>query len=168
MTSAHSSTVSPHAGPVLATIGVLGFLAVSALAGGTALVLGAAPPDDWLDRIPVVDSWVVPGLVLGIGFGAGSLATAYGMLRLPTGSALRPVQRLTRHHWPWAATLLIGLGQVVWIGLELAYLPQLSPLQAVYGGVGVALVVLALHPTVRRYLTPARHAAGDRPHHGTA
>ncbi len=33
-------------------------------------------PHRWLDRIPVIDSWLVPGFVLGVGFGVGSLVTA--------------------------------------------------------------------------------------------
>ncbi|HTJ34694.1 MAG TPA: hypothetical protein VL738_15825 [Dactylosporangium sp.] len=50
-----------------ATIGVLGFLGVSAVAG----------------RVALIDTWVVPGLVPGIGFGPGSLLAAYGVLRRP-------------------------------------------------------------------------------------
>jgi hypothetical protein len=45
------------------------------------------------------------------------------------------------------------LGQVAWIGLEVAYLPELSVLQAVYGSVGFALLLLPLLPSVREYLS---------------
>jgi hypothetical protein len=136
------------------TVGTLAFLGVTAAAGGVAMVLdiGAAPPDDWLRSIPLVDTWVVPGLVLAVGFGLGSLLAGYGMLRRPRWAWLRPVERLTRHHWSWAATILIGLGHVAWIVLELAYLPEPSALQIVYGGVGGALALLPLHPAVRGYL----------------
>jgi hypothetical protein len=122
------------------TIGILIFLGVTALAGGLALVfeLGAAPPQDWLDRIPLIGSWVIPGLVLAIGFGFGSLLVAYGMLR--------------RYRWSWLATVLIGLAHLGWIGIELVYLPQPSALQVVYGLVGLALVLLPWHPSVRTYL----------------
>jgi hypothetical protein len=139
---------------VVAIIGVLVFLGISAVAGGIAMVLGvgAAPPEDWLTEIPLIDNWVVPGLVLGIGFGVGSLVSAYGMLRRPAWPWLRFPERLTRHHWSWLATVLIGAGHIAWITIELIYIP-LSVLQAVYGGVGVALLFLPLHPAVRRYLT---------------
>ena len=109
----------------------------------------------------MIDSWVPPGLVLGIGFGAGSLVAAYGMLRRPRLGWLGSVEQLTRHHWSWIATILIGLGQVAWIGIELIYLPELSALQAVYGGVGVVLLLLPMHPAVRRYLAP-NHTRGPR------
>lgn len=140
------------------TIGVLAFLGVTALAGGVAMIfgLGAMPPRDWLAQIPLIDSWVVPGLVLGIGFGLGSLFTAYGMLRLPRWRWLSFVERPTHYHWSWIATILLGLGHVAWIALELIYLPQPSILQAVYGTVGVALLVLPLRSAVRGYLAQAQ------------
>lgn len=137
---------------VWATIGVLTFLGATAVAGGVAMLSGTTPPDDWLDRIPVIDSWVVPGVVLGVGFGFGSLLTVYGIARRPGWRWPRFTERLARRHWSWLATILIGLGHLVWITLELVYLPQQSVLQAVYGAVGVALVLLPLHPVMRRYL----------------
>jgi len=148
---------------VRTTIGVLAFLGISAVAGGVALVLGvgAAPPADWLDDIPLIDSWVVPGLVLGIGFGVGSLLAAYGMLRRPQWTWLRPVERLTRHHWSWIATILIGVAHIIWIALELIYLRETSDLQIVYGATGVALVALPLHPAVRRDLALGAGNTGD-------
>jgi hypothetical protein len=139
--------------PVLVLIVVLVFLGISAIAGGVALTVGGAqPPDDWLDAIPVVDTWTVPGLVLGIGFGFGSLLVAYGVLRRPRWPVLATVERATGYHWAWAGALLLGLGHVAWIVLELVYLPEPSALQAVYGAVGVALVALPALPAVRRYL----------------
>jgi hypothetical protein len=138
---------------VTATAATLAFLGVTAVGGGAAMVSGVgAPPRDWLAGIPVVGSWLVPGLVLGLGFGVGSLVTAYGVLRRPRWGWLRPVERRAGHHWSWIATIVLGLGQTLWIGLELVFLPRPSALQAVYGAVGVALFLLPLHPAVRRHL----------------
>lgn len=143
--------------PVVATVAVLLFLGVSAVAGGIALTLGvpatARPPDTWLRNLPLVDSWTVPGLVLGVGFGLGSLVAAYGVLRRPRWTAFAEPERVTAHHWSWIATILLGVGQIVWIGLELVYLPGLSFLEILYGCVGVALVMLAMTPPVSRYLS---------------
>lgn len=116
------------------------------------LDIGAAPPREWLDGVPLIDSWVIPGVVLGVGFGLGSLLTAYGVLRRPRWYGMGGVERVTHHHWPWLATVLIGGCHVAWIIVELVYLPQPSVLQVVYGAVGVALLLLPLHPAVRRYL----------------
>jgi hypothetical protein len=155
MAAAVTPVATRHRPPsVVTTVGVLLFLGLSAIAGGVALTLdgGAAPSRDWLDEIPLIDSWRVPGLVLGIGFGLGSLVAGYGMWRRPRWPWLRPVERLTRHHWSWPGTILIGAGQIAWISLELVYLPELSILQAVYGAVGLALVLLPLLPSARNHL----------------
>lgn len=95
-------------------------------------------------------------MVLGIGFGMGSLLTAYGMLRRPRWPWLRFAERLTHHHWSWIATILIGLCHLAWIAVELIYLPHPSALQAVYGIVGVALLLLPMHPAVREYFASSR------------
>lgn len=135
---------------------VLAFLGLSAVGGGVAMLCGFTPPDNWLDDIPLIGSWMIPGLVLGLGFGAGSLVTAYGVVRRPSWPWLAGVERLIGHHWSWAAGLLLGLGQVTWIALELAYLPEGSALQAVYGTTGVLLVLLPTLPAVRRDLAGPR------------
>ena len=131
---------------------VLVFLGVSAVGGGVAMLSGFTPPDSWLDGIPLVTNWTIPGLVLGLVFGAGSLLTAYGVIRRSSWVWLSGVQRLTGQHWSWSAGLLLGLGQVVWIALELAYLPATSALQVVYGTTGLLLLLLPLLPAVRRDL----------------
>jgi len=147
--------------PVVTTIAMLVFLGISAVFGGIELTFGIWATDtfpaDWLQRVPLIDSWVVPGLVLGIGFGIGSLLTAYGMLYRPRWAWLGPVERATGRHWSWAVTIAIGLGHLVWIGLELVYLPGVSPLEVVYGGVGAALVVLPTLPSARNHLRRNRH-----------
>lgn len=136
------------------TIGLLAFLGVSGLFGGIGLIFGIwgmdQIPREPLDRIPLIDSWLVPGLVLVVGFGLGSLIAAYGVLRRPPWSAA--AGRLTGHHWSWSATIGLGLGQLVWLLVEFLYVGP-SLLLAVYGVVGVALTVLPTLVPVRRYLS---------------
>ncbi len=123
------------------------FLGVSALPSGLAMILGIGVdsfPSDWLDYLPLIESWVVPGLVLSIGFGLGSLLAAYGVLRRPEWRWTGFVQGWTGHHWSFLATILIGLGLVVWIGLELIYLPGVHWLQIMYGLLGLAILLCPL------------------------
>jgi hypothetical protein len=147
-------TVAGHrpAAVVVTTAGILVFLGISAIGGGIAMGLDIwPPPREWLADIPVIDSWLVPGLVLGVGFGAGSVVAAYGMLTRPQWAWLGFAERLTRHHWSWIATMALGAGQIAWITIELIYIP-FSVLQVIYGAIGVALLALPWHPAVRRYL----------------
>jgi hypothetical protein len=141
--------------PVTALVVMLVFLGLTAVAGGIALTFGGEgirPSADWLDAIPLIDTWVIPGLVLGIGFGIGSLVTAYGVARRPRWGWTGRIESRTRHHRAWGATMLIGAGHVVWIALELIDLPELSWLQALYGPLGLALLLVAWLPPLRDHL----------------
>lgn len=134
---------------------LLGFLGITATAGGVALMTGSdgfAPPDSWLDRIPLAQSWTLPGLVLGVGFGLGSLVVLYGVWRRPEWKWLASLEVLTGHHWSWIGTIVLGIGQAVWIALELVWLPDPSILQAVYGPLALAIAGLPFLPSVRRDL----------------
>lgn len=116
------------------------------------LIPAMAFPSEWLEDVPLIDSWTLPAIVLGVGFGLGSIVTGIGMLRQWVWPWATGFERATRHHWSWAATLAIGVGQVVWISLELVYLTDKTFLQAIYGAVGLSLATLPLLPSVRRYL----------------
>jgi hypothetical protein len=142
---------------IIAVIALLLFLGVTALAGGIALVFGLGGgqimlPDEWLETIPVIDSWLVPGLVLGIGFGVGSLLTAFGVIRQPDWGWTSFLESLTGQHWSWAATIALGAGHVLWIVLELLFLPEISWFHPLYGAVGLALLVIPFLPAAREHL----------------
>jgi hypothetical protein len=86
-----------------------------------------------------------------IGFGLGSLLVGYGVMRRPRWSWIAGLERLSGHHWSWIGTILIGVGQVVWITLELVSIP-FSMLMPFFGSVGLALALLPLTRTARTYL----------------
>lgn len=139
---------------VVGVFGLLLILGVGAVGGGTALVIGvegARPPDAYLNDLPLITNWVIPGLILAIGFGLGSLLTAYGVWRRPQWEWAQRLVAFTRHHWAWLATLLLGVGQMVWIIIELVSIP-FSFLMPTFGLVGLALSLLPLTPSCRRYL----------------
>jgi hypothetical protein len=141
--------------PVVVILTLLIALGMGAGGGGWAMTFGiegeSIMSDEYLDALPLVDSWVIPGLVLLIGFGLGSLLAAYGVWRRPRWSWLAGLEQITGHHWSWLATILIGAGQVVWITLELVSIP-FSVLMALFGPLGLALALLPLTPSARLYL----------------
>ncbi len=149
------STSMPRPGTALAVATLLVVLGVGALGGGLAMIFGVGGesllPDSYIDSLPLVSSWVVPGLILALGFGVGSLIAAYGIARRPEWAWAGRLTRFTGHHWSWAATLLIGIGQLTWIAIELVSIP-FSFLMPTFGMVGAALVLLPLTPSLRAYL----------------
>jgi hypothetical protein len=124
---------------------VQAFVAVTSVLGGAALVAGSlldwsdspfAIPDSYLDGSPF-DSFVVPGLALALVVGGTHLAAF--------------VMAARRMRWAMLASAIAGFGVLVWIFVQMVYIP-FSALQATYFGLGVAelaavLVLLdVLHP----------------------
>ena len=145
---------------VITALALLGFLGLTALGGGIEMILFPAGnqyvPGEWLEGIPWIESWLVPGLVLGIGFGLGSLFVGFGLLRRPRWRWISAISGRTGHHWSWIGAIVLGAGLALWIVLEVLLIPERSVIEAVYAFVAVALIALALAPSTRTYL---RHHA---------
>ena len=110
-------------------------LGVTALAGGIALALGPrlgslgiVPPPEYLQGTPF-GSYLVPGLVLLLVVG-GTQVGAFLLL-------------LRRAAWAVAAAGVAGCGMLIWVFVQMVFIPY-SPLQAVYFGGGLAELLLAL------------------------
>ncbi|MFY1633153.1 hypothetical protein ACN27F_07675 [Solwaraspora sp. WMMB335] len=163
-------TVSPWTVKVAA--GSLFFLGVTAVGGGAEMWLyphgNDFVPGEWLHDLPLIDTWRLPGLVLGVGLGLGSLITAFGLLRRPRWRRLAPVERLTGRHWSWAATGLSGIALGGWILLEVVLLPQRSMIEVLYGALAAGLVGLCSTASLRRSLAlPSdRDVVSDPPARG--
>lgn len=117
-----------------------GFVAVTAVAGGAALVTGSvapdlatvlSPPAEYLAGSPF-DSYLVPGLVLALVLGGVHLIAFLLLARR------RPRALL--------ATVVAGYAAVIWIVVQMTIIP-FSVLQAIYVAAGlleIGLVLLAL------------------------
>ena len=152
MESSSSLPVRPASVRLLAFC--LGFLSISALFGGfvfvsdpTGGILGM--PVSVLEFSPFQD-FLIPGLILGIVFGLGSLLTLWGLWSRPTSRIA--MTRFTGEHWSWSAALAIGFGQIIWIVTEVLMIRGVNVLHFIFGGLGVAIVLLTLEPHVRHWL----------------
>jgi hypothetical protein len=140
---------------VVVELVLLAFLAVTAIGGGLEMLL--FPQGDpfvraeWLDSVPF-DDWIVPGLILGVGFGLGSVLVFWGVLRRPLVGWLDRLATPTRHHWSWLGSIVLGAGLILWILLEVVLIPERSVVEAVYLAVGVVLVLLPLARPVSAWL----------------
>lgn len=86
-------------------------------------------PSGWIEAT-VFGSYLVPGLYL---LGANGI----GMLVLA-------VMTIQRHRWAPALTGILGAGLVIWIGVQLVVMPEVSGLQAVFGAIGIVLVAISV------------------------
>lgn len=126
------SSPIPHRRLLLA---LTGLVALSAIGGATPMLLhpeGSPGVPLWLlDNAPF-NSFLLPGLLLG--------GVVGGI------NALCAVLLGRRSRWARDAAVVAGGAQTVWIAVELALLGQFSWLQAVYGLIGLGILVLALGP----------------------
>ena len=142
---------------------VQAFVAVTSVLGGAALVAGSifdwsgtplAIPTSFLEGSPFT-SFVVPGLALMLVVG-GTHLVAFVMIA-------------RRMRWAMLAAAIAGFGVLVWIFVQMVYIPY-SPLQGTYFVLGIAelaavLVQLdVLHPWAhaRVHRTPEPSAAASR------
>jgi hypothetical protein len=123
--------------------GVLLFNALSAIGGGIGLITGTLPVPTILLRHTPFDSFVIPGLFLGIIIGGSSLAAAI---------ALRAQATRSRAISSAAGVIMVG-----WIAAETILVRGFSWLQGLYLLTGIAVVVLS------RYLPTPTHPAEPEP-----
>jgi peptidoglycan/LPS O-acetylase OafA/YrhL len=124
-------------------LGAIVFQGLSGLLGGIGLVLDPTGeslqiPLSWLEGSPF-DDYLVPGLILFFILGIFPLVVFYGLLK--------------KTKWSWFAAMLVGVGLVIWIVVEIlviGYQPQ-PPLQAIYGVLGLIILVSVLSPPTRRF-----------------
>jgi len=137
-TLAHPSAVSIprpelHLAGRIAIVGLV-VLGLGAIGGGIALV---AQPDGGVMHFDVsllagspFSDFLIPGLILLVVFGLGSLATAgLGLRRAPIAPFL---------------AFAIGCGQMIWIVVELSIIRELSVLHPLFFGVGLIIAVAAV------------------------
>lgn len=110
----------------LATFGALSSI-VGAVLGVAAN--GGGVPLEHLANSPF-DSYVVPGLILGVVVGGTQLAAAIALL--------------ARHRTALLLSAVAGFGMLIWIFVELAIIRQYSWLQTAYFGLGVVELILVL------------------------
>lgn len=153
---------------VTVLVAVLGFLGVTALGGGIEMVLFAGGNDylplDMIDGVPVVDSFLLPGLVLGGVFGIGSLVGAYGVARRPVLARAAWLERRTGRHWSWTLTVALGVGFAAWMALEWAWLGTPWAADATAAEQLTTWVLYGIYDTVALLLLVLPHVASVRAH----
>jgi len=109
-----------------------GVVAVNAL-GGMTYALGGAPevPTEWLQGTPF-ESYLLPGLYLGVAVGGTCLGAAWITLRRPDRAR--------------AAAFGAAAVTVSWILAQVAMIGYRSPLQPLVATTGLALAYLAAWP----------------------
>ncbi len=129
-------------------------LAIGALPAGWSFIVqpdgsGIGMPMEWLEHTPF-SNFVIPGLILFVLFGIGSLVALFGLIARPRWTWVELITRPLHLHWALVAATLLGSALCIWIIVQLLMTQHYFFLQPVMFGIGVAILVLALLPAMRR------------------
>jgi hypothetical protein len=134
---------------------ILLFLAFGGIGGGVLLLedpTGAALGLDaaWLANTPF-SSYLIPGFILLLLFGLGSLAVLYALWEMPKVEVLARLTGFTHEHWAWDMTVLLGVILLGWLLYQFAFLPVQGAIQSIMLVVALALILLPMLPAMRRF-----------------
>ena len=139
---------------VRALILLLVLLAVGALFGGGAFLLA---PDGRLIQMPLshlknspFKDFLIPGAFLFTFLGIYPAAVAYSLWKRPAWRWADAINPFKQFHCSWAASLAVGLIVLIWITVEMVWVP-IGIVHFLYLGWGTLLLVLTLLPGVRKY-----------------
>jgi len=101
----------------------------------------------------IFKDFFIPGILLLLVNCILPSVAGFGLILRRPQKPLPGFAMLNNHHWAWSLALLSGLGLVIWIGVQIAMLGYWKepPIQAIYGGLGLAITALTLLPSVRKY-----------------
>lgn len=99
------------------------------------------------------NDYLVPGILLLL---INGILPAVAGLGLIFHRPLRPLPGLPfwrGQFWGWSLAFASGVGLMVWIAVQIAMIGfwRENPIQAVYGGLGLAITVLTQLPAVQRF-----------------
>lgn len=117
------------------------FQGISGLYGGISLIID--PYGDILQMSPDLlkgtgfDTFLVPGILLFTVLGTFPLIVLIGLWKL--------------QRWAWIGALLVGFALIIWILVEMLMIGYIyrPPLQAIYGCLGVVILILVLFGHIR-------------------
>jgi hypothetical protein len=133
---------------------LLVFLGINGLIGGIPFLLA---PDGHLLQLPFshlkntpFPDFTIPGLLLTLFLGLYPLAGAYALWRKPAWRWPEFLNPFRRFHWSWVGSLAAGVIAVIWIIVQIQWIP-IGFLHIFILTWGVLILIVALLPGVRRY-----------------
>jgi hypothetical protein len=133
-------------------IGMQVFLAIGALSGGGAFILA---PDGHLIQMPFshlqkspFPNFLIPGILLFVFLGIYPLLIAYSLWKQPGWHWLNFINPFKHIHWSWAGSLAAGVIVLVWITVEIFWVP-FGFAHIFFLVYGVVLTGVTLLPNVR-------------------
>jgi len=142
----------PSTAPVLIWLHII--LGLQGLLGGGAFLMA---PDGHLLQMPFshlkntpFSDFLIPGLLLFLFLGVYPMAVAYSLWKRLTWRWPEVLNPFKQTHWSWAASLSVGVIVMIWIIVQVQWIP-VGFLHIFIFVWGVVILLVTLLPNVRRY-----------------
>ena len=133
---------------------LLGFLSISAVFGGGALVI--SPSGKLLGGLPLsilrnspFSSFLVLGIILFVILGICPGLLVVALLKKPASGLAERFNFCKDMHWCWSFTIYTAFALIIWIQVETIYIKGVGWLQTFYMLLAIPIIFIALLPDVR-------------------
>jgi hypothetical protein len=136
---------------------LIGFLAVSGLFGGSALLLDPSGevlqmPLQILKSTPF-NNFLLPGLILFFLFGLLPALLIFPLILKVEWKGVGFCNIYKTMHWAWTYSLYTGIMLAIWIDVQIILLGYSNIIQAVYAFLSILIIIAALLPTNVEFYT---------------
>lgn len=107
-------------------------------------------PLSFIERSPF-PNFFIPGMILCVFVGVYPLGVAYCLWKKPGWTWPEAINPFKKYHWSWAGSLAAAVILIIWLSVELIWVPY-AFLHTIYYVWAGAIVLLTLLPAVRKYL----------------
>ena len=133
---------------------LLGFLGLSAIGGGSALIISPSGkllgglPLSILDHSPFAN-FLIPGIILFLVLGIFPVIIIFSLMKKTTSPLAEKFNLFSDMHWAWSFSIYIAFALIIWIQVETIFIQGVGWLQTFYMLYAIPLIIIALLPQTR-------------------
>lgn len=131
--------------PLIIIVSLLGLLALSGVSGGYAMILDTSGellglPAALIDKIPLLNNYLMPGLFILLVFGLVPMVVIYGLIGFNRNKQRHLLK--SNYHWSWWSARMVSLILMIWIVVQVIIIGFQHSLQLTFWVCGVVLYSL--------------------------
>ncbi|GAB3742054.1 hypothetical protein [Spirosoma lituiforme] len=132
---------------------LLAFLGLGAIGGGGVFIISPSGalfgmPLSMLAQSPFTN-FLIPGIILFIVLGLVPCGLVVALLRKSKSELAERFNFYPDMHWAWTGSIYVAFALIIWIQVEMIFLQAVNWLHTVYMVLAIAILFVALLPTVR-------------------
>lgn len=132
---------------------LLAFLGLGAIFGGGVLIISPSGKlfgmPLWLLKDSPFNDYLIPGIILFTTLGIAPVAVTIALIKRPAYKFAELFNFYKDMYWGWTYSIYIAFALIIWIQIEITFLPAVHWSHTFYMFLAVAILFVALLPQVR-------------------